>query len=163
MKPIRFPFLRSAACALVLSLLGPVCGATGPSGDSAAIERAVHEANADMIAAANRLDLDAFFAAITESAQIVQNGTIFPSRADARAGVERGLRGVTRLERRLHDPRVTVLAPDTALLVSEGDATFTVQDGRVMTSRFAVSLVFVHRDGRWQVVHGHYSTLPGGM
>jgi hypothetical protein len=36
----------------------------------------------------------------------------------------------------------------------------TLADGREMNSRFAVSLVFVLRDGRWKVLHGHYSMLP---
>ena len=164
MTPATHRFTRIQTLALALALLAPLLsqGAT-PSTPDPAIERAVLEVNAEMIAAADKLDLDTFFGAITESAQIVQNGTIFPNRAEARAGVERGLRGVTRMERRLHNPTVTVIAADTALLVSEGDATFTVQDGRVMTSRFAVSLVFTLQDGRWQVMHGHYSTLPGPM
>ncbi|NJN99465.1 MAG: hypothetical protein HC875_37880, partial [Anaerolineales bacterium] len=73
---------------------------------------------------------------------IVQNGEIFATRAEARVAVERGARGIARLERRFHDPSVTVLAPESALLVSAGSVAFTLDDGREINSRFTVSLLF---------------------
>lgn len=130
--------------------------------DDAAIEQTVLAANAEMIAAANRMDLDAFFDAIvdTDKGMIVQNGVIFRTRKDAYEAVKRGLQGVTRIERRFDSPKVTVIAPDVALLVSEGSVAATLQDGQAMNGRFTVSLVFVLRDGRWKVLHGHYSIPP---
>jgi hypothetical protein len=38
----------------------------------------------------------------------------------------------------------------------------TLTDGRNLDARFAVSLVFVRRDGQWKVLHGHYS-VPAKM
>jgi ketosteroid isomerase-like protein len=135
-----------------------------PSPDTAgtATEKAVLAANAGMIAAANRLDVDAFFDYIVDSDRglIVQNGVIFRTRREAYEAVKRGLQGLAKIDRRLENPQVTVIAPGAALLVADGsvDATFT--NGRVTNSRFAVSLVFVLRDGRWKVLHGHYSMQP---
>jgi ketosteroid isomerase-like protein len=92
---------------------------------------------------------------------IVQNGVIFRTRREAYEAVKRGLRGVVKVERKFENPAVTVVAPDVALLVADGNTTATLADGRVMASRFAVSMVWVLRDGRWQVLHGHYS-MPAG-
>lgn len=164
MHPILTRPVVLTALALILTRPSPAPAASQTYTDPA-IEAAVLAANAEMIAAANRMDMDAFFGAIvdTDRGLIVQNGTIFPTRADARTSVERGLRGVKAIDRRFDNPQVTVLSPETALLVSTGSVTATIEDGRVMTSRFAVSLVWVRRDGRWMVLHGHYSTPPGAM
>jgi ketosteroid isomerase-like protein len=137
----------------------------GPSFSDPAIEKAVLAANAEMIAAANSLNVDAFFDFIvdTDRGMIVQNGAIFRTRAEAYDAVKRGLQGVAKIERRFDNPQVTVISPETALLVSEGSVTATLEDGRVFDRRFAVSLVFVRRDGRWKILHGHYSSPIAGM
>jgi ketosteroid isomerase-like protein len=41
--------------------------------------------------------------------------------------------------------------------VSEGSTTATLTDGRILNSRFAVSLVFMRKEGQWKLLHGHYS------
>jgi hypothetical protein len=75
------------------------------------------------------------------------------------AAVRQGSQAIAKLERRLADPHVTVLAPGVALLTSAGTTAFTLQDGRSFNGPFAMSLLFVLRDGQWKVFHGHYS-LP---
>lgn len=151
--------MAALAAILIASLLPGISRAAATVADSPAIEAAVLAANAEMVAAANRLDLDAFFEHIIDSNKglIVQNGVIFATRADAYAAVKRGLNGVAKIDRRFKNPQVTVIASDAALLVADGEVVATLEDGRLMNSRFAVSLVFVHRDGRWKVLHGHYS------
>ncbi len=134
--------------------------AAGATPDSEqAIKEAVLATNAAMIAAANRLDTDAFFAFIVESDRgpVVQNGVIFRTTGEARDAVKRGLRGVVKVDRRIDNPQITVLGPDAALLVANGSMTATAEDGRTMASTFAVSLVFVRRGGEWKLQHGHYS------
>lgn len=122
-------------------------------------EQQVLAVNAEMIAAANRLDVDAFFAHIldTDRGLIVQNGTIFRTRREAYDAVKRGMQGITKLDRRIDAPRVTFAGPDVALLVGDGRTTATLQDGRQMEHRFAVSLVFVRSGATWKLLHGHYS------
>jgi hypothetical protein len=125
------------------------------------IVQAVLTANAALIDASNRLDTDAFFAAIIDSdeTRIIQDGKLFKTRAEAMAAVRQGSQAIAKLERRLADPHVTVLAPGVALLTSAGTTAFTLQDGRSFNGPFAMSLLFVLRDGQWKVFHGHYS-LP---
>jgi len=157
------PLLALAACATLLGAAPLTCVAETtslpPSFTDPAVEKAVLQANAEMIAAANRLDMDRFFSFIvdTDRGMIVQNGTIFRTRRNAYEAVKRGLRGVVKVDRRLDNPQVTVISPESAILVSDGSLAAVLEDGREMKSRFAVSLVWVRRDGRWMVLHGHYS------
>jgi uncharacterized protein (TIGR02246 family) len=132
---------------------------SNPGFDPAGIEKAVLETNARMTEAANRLDADAFFDFIleTDKGLIIQNGTIFKNRQEALEAVKRGFQGITKMDRRLESPQVTVISPDLALLVAEGTTTATFASGRIMTSRFAVSLIFMRKDGQWKLLHGHYS------
>ena len=127
--------------------------------DSPAIEKAVLETNARMTEAANRLDADAFFDFIleTDKGLIIQNGTIFRNRTEALEAVKRGFQGITKMDRRLENPQVTVISADLALLVAEGNTTATFANGRTMNSRFAVSLIFQRKEKQWKLLHGHYS------
>jgi ketosteroid isomerase-like protein len=131
----------------------------GADRDRAAIEKAVLETNARMTEAANRLDADAFFAYIidTDKGPIIQNGVLFKSRQEALETVKRGFQGIATIERQFENPQVTVLSPDAALMTAEGSTTATLTDGRIIHRRFAVSLVFVRREGQWKLLHGHYS------
>jgi ketosteroid isomerase-like protein len=156
------------ALALAIPLLAATRNAQSQPAPEAwtdpAVEQAVLAANAEMIAAANSLNVDAFFDFIvdTDRGMIVQNGAVFRTRQEAYDAVKRGLQGVAKIDRRFENPQVTVISPDTALLVSNGSMTATLEDGRVIQARFAVSLVFIRRDGRWKVLHGHYSA-PAAM
>ena len=148
---------------LVWSLIGalPVFAGAAASPSEGDIIQAVLAANSRMTAAANRLDTDAFFACIVDSdeSRIIQDGKLFKTRAEAMTAVRQGSQKIVKIERRFIDPHVTVLAPGVALLTTEGTTSATLQEGRTINSRFAVSLVFVLRDGEWRLFHGHYS-LP---
>ena len=126
-----------------------------------AIEKAVLEANARMTQASNGLDVDKFFAFILDSdkGSVIQDGTLFKTRAEALETVRAGFQAVSKMDRRYDQTYVTVISPQVALLCGTGSSTATLSDGRtLMSSPFAVSLVFVLRDGQWKVLHGHYST-----
>ena len=127
--------------------------------DEPAIRKAVLETNAKMTQAANSLDVDGLFSYILDSDQatIIQNGTVFVSRQDAYQAVKRGLTGLVKVNRTFDNPRVTVLSADVALLAAEGAITATLADGRGITNRFAVSQVYLLKEGRWKLVQGHYS------
>ncbi len=144
--------------ALLAALLMAVPLSAGPETD-AAIEQAVLATNTAMTQAADRLDAEGFFAFIldTDRGSIVQDGEIFQTRQQALDAVKRGFQGVTKVDRQFDNPKVTVISPDVALLVSDGTTTATLADGRTITRRFAVSLVFVRTGGSWKLLHGHYS------
>lgn len=149
---------RLPATLLLLAVAG-IVSAAPPVATPAALVQAVLEANDTLTAAANRLDAEAFFALIAESdeSRIIQDGRLFTTRAEAIAAFRQGSQGVAKIERRFNDPHVTVLASDVALLTAAGSTALTLQDGRSFESPFAVSLVFVLRDGRWILLHGHFS------
>jgi ketosteroid isomerase-like protein len=161
---MKTPLLRAALLQPGIVLLGTLLVATGiaRAAENRALtaEEQVLAVNAEMIADANRLDVDAFFEHIldTDRGLIVQNGTIFSTRREAYDAVKRGLQGVTKLERRIESPRVTFPSPEVAVLVGDGHTTATLQDGRMMENRFAVSLVFVRSGASWKLLHGHYSS-----
>lgn len=159
-RTLLVPFCVAAAALLTTAAVVVQPKFTGPDAAvRAAVERAVLETNARMTAAANRLDADAFFEFIleTDKGLIIQNGTLFKSRAEALAAVKRGFVGIAKMDRRFENPQVTVISADCALLVAEGSAAATLEDGRTLNSRFAVSVVFVQQDGQWRLLHGHYS------
>jgi ketosteroid isomerase-like protein len=149
----------SLATAIVLAQQKPV----PPDASEEAIRKAVLDTNAKMTQAGNRLDVDAFFSYIldTDRGMIIQNGTLFKTRQEAKEAVRRGLQGVAKVDRQFINPQVTVISPDVALLASEGTVTATLTDGRTRERRFAVSLVFVRRGAEWKLLHGHYS-MPVG-
>lgn len=142
---------------ITLAVVDGLSGAE-PGRDDAVVRQvlAAHEA---LSSASERLDTDAFFAGIlaSDETRIIQDGRLFGTRAEAMEAVRSGSKGVARIDRRFNDPHVAVLAPDAALLTADGTAQFTLDDGRTFSGRFAVSLVFVLRDGCWKLLHGHYS------
>jgi uncharacterized protein (TIGR02246 family) len=139
-----------------LSVAQRASAETGAS--ETAVKAAILETNAKMTEAANKLDVDTFFSYIADPCVIIQNGTAFKTRKEAMDAVKRGFMGLAKIDRKFDDPQVTIISPDAALLSSEGSVSATLTDGRSMPGgRFAVSIVFVRRDGQWKVLHGHYS------
>jgi hypothetical protein len=129
---------------------------------SEAIKQAVLEVHARMGQATETLDADKLFGFILDGGPgtIIQNGEYFETPSAALDSVRRGLRGVAKAERTFDRTEVTVLAPDVALLTGAGLVRMTLDDGRNLSSRFAVTTVFVHRNGEWKVLHGHHSVPP---
>ncbi|MBN1362252.1 MAG: nuclear transport factor 2 family protein [Sedimentisphaerales bacterium] len=129
--------------------------------DQVAIEKAVLAAHAKMGEAEEALDAEKFFASIPDfdKGLIIQDGVLFKTRREALDTVSVGFQGVSKIERAYDQTYVTVISPEAALLTGSGTSSVTLYDGRVLTGPFAVSMLFVLRDGRWQLLHGHYS-LP---
>jgi ketosteroid isomerase-like protein len=168
MKPTSSRTLLIPLGMFVASLLATVSlraesKSAAPDPAVAAIERAVIETSAKMTQAANSLNADAFFEYILDSGKcvIIQNGNLFKTRQEALEAVKRGFVSLTKLERKIDNPQVTVISPELALLTGDGTTNATLTDGREMTSHFAVSLIFRLEDGQWKVLHGHYSTRMG--
>ncbi len=127
--------------------------------DSAAVVKAVLDVHAKMTEAANNPDAGKMFETILDAGPgtIIQNGVFMESKQDALESVRRGMQGVARMSRVYNQIRVTVLSRDIALLTGEGTASIRLDDFRTLSRPFAVSEVFVLRDGQWMVLHGHHS------
>jgi uncharacterized protein (TIGR02246 family) len=119
------------------------------------IEKAVLAANDEVTHAAEARDADRFFAFIAGS--VVQDGVISPTPQAVRDRVEPGFRRPVKVVYRWKQQRVTVLSPDSALLVGEGETIVTTDQGSV-TQPFAQTMVWVLRDGKWKILHAHQST-----
>ena len=160
--PFLIPILSLTAFSLVTVLVFAQPKPAEPASAQSAIEKAVLETNAKMTRAADSLNADAFFEYIvnTDRNPVIQNGVVFKTRQKALEAVQRGFTGLSKVDRRFDNPQVTVLSPDAALLTSDGTVLATLTDGRTLTNRFAVSLVFVRKEGRWLLLHGHYSAPP---
>lgn len=159
MKTHSILFLLIAACSLTSVATLAESQPAGADASDQAIQKAVLDTNAKMVQAANSLNVDGFFDYILDSDKcvIIQNGVVFKTRQEALEAVKAGFKGVAKMDRKLDNPQVTVISPDTALLASEGSVTATLTDGRVMNARFAVSLIFVRKGADWKLLHGHYS------
>jgi hypothetical protein len=132
---------------------------TVPLEQQQAIEKAVLKTHIQMSQADSNLDADKFFSYILDfdKGLIIQDGRLFKTRQEAYETVKQGFEGISQLKRTYEQAYVTVISPEAALLTARGASTVTLSDGQVLSGPFAVSLVFVLRDGRWKVLHGHYS------
>jgi uncharacterized protein (TIGR02246 family) len=132
---------------------------TVPLEQQQAIEKAVLKTHIQMSQADNSLDADKFFSYILDfdKGLIIQDGRLFQTRQEAYETVKQGFEGISQVKRNYEQTYVTVISPEVALLTAQGTSTVTLSDGQVLSGPFAVSLVFVLRDGRWKVLHGHYS------
>lgn len=132
-----------------------------PSSDTAAIEKAVLAVHAEMAEAEKALDAEKFFSYIPDfdKGLIIQDGTVFKTRQEALDTVKAGFQGISGVKRMYDQTYVTVISPEAALLTARGTSSVTLSDGRILSGPFAGSSLFVLRDGRWKLLHGHYS-LP---
>jgi hypothetical protein len=127
--------------------------------ETEAITKAVLAANDKFIQAANSMDADAFFETIigNEPGCIISDGKVYANREDALVDVRMGFESVQAMTRTYDQTHVTVLSATTALFTGKGKSHVSTYSGRTIDSPFAVSLVFVLKEGQWQVLHGHFS------
>jgi hypothetical protein len=150
---------------IILVLVSAVLAARSNSADTSsleqqqAIEKTVLKTFEQMNQAEINLDADKFFSHILDfdKGLIIQDGQMFKTRREAYETVKEGFEGVSQLKRVYEQKYVTIISPEAALLTASGTSTVTLPDGRVLSSPFAASLVYVLRDGQWKVLHGHYS------
>lgn len=132
---------------------------TGAPLDKEAITQAVLAVHRATTKADTNLDIEALFKHIMDSndCSIIQDGRLFDSRQQAYRVVKRGFQRVEKLDRSFESIQVTVLSPDKALLVAKGSARTVLTDGRIFAGPVALTSVYTLKDGRWQILHGHYS------
>lgn len=51
--------------------------------------------------------------------------------------------------------KITVLADNAALLTASGDYSLALEDGRILTGRFAWTIVYSKVNGNWKIIHSH--------
>ena len=125
---------------------------------NSAIEKAILAANAQVTQAAESRDAARLFSFLvdTNKGSIIQDGILSLTPADARARVEPGMQRLV-VTYRWKQQHVTVLSPEAALLVSDGETIVATESG-TRTQPFVQTTVWVLRDGAWKILHAHQST-----
>ncbi len=128
--------------------------------DTKAIEQAVLAVSAEMTKAGEAVDADRLFSYMldTDKGSIIQNGALMATRQEALAQVRTNLSGLSKIQYRWKRQYVTVLSPELAVLVAEGESTPTTAAGDTFTVPFAQTVVFVLTDGKWKAIHAHQSS-----
>jgi uncharacterized protein (TIGR02246 family) len=128
--------------------------------DPRPLEEAVLTTFAEMTRAGEAADAERLFSFMldTNKGSVIQNGVFLATREDALRQVKANLRGISKIEYRWKRQHVAALSADVALLTAEGESVATTTEGRVFTTPFAQTVVFVMREGRWKALHAHQSS-----
>jgi hypothetical protein len=156
------PSGRCSSVILVVVLLcaSAVGGQSGSHPGTQGIEAAVLAVHAEMTRAGEAEDADRLFSYMldTDKGSVVQNGVLLVTRREALEQVRANLSRVSKLQYRWTRELVTVLSPESAILVAEGESTATTASGDTFTVPFVQTVVFVLRDGTWKAIHAHQSS-----
>lgn len=130
-----------------------------PVNQQQAVETAILDVQAKMQQAAEGRDVDALYKYVLEMNKgvIIEDGRIRWTRQEALSATRQGLQGLKDLSYQYTQRQITVISPTAALWVGEGTTSATLADGRQISVPFAESIVFVQKDGQWQVFHAHRS------
>ena len=136
---------------------------SGSRADTSAIEAAVLAVHAEMTRAGEAGDADRLFSYMldTDKGSVVQNGVILTTRREALEQVRANLGRISKIQYRWTRELVTVLSPESAVLVAEGESTATTASGDTFTAPFVQTVVFVLRGGAWRAIHAHQSSPRG--
>lgn len=128
----------------------------------AAVERSVLAAYEEMAVAAERVDADALYQHVrdTNRGALVTAGRIFMTRAEALAETRRGFERIASVKYHFTQRHVTLLAPDTALIVAAGTSDFATPDNRTFSIPFVQSVIMTRDKTGWRVLHTHQSSPP---
>ena len=157
--------VKIVALASMLVIIAAVAisqGQSSKNSTSADVQKAVLARLAEIQSAAQSLDPDKVFSFVLENdaGALAQNGKLFLTRKEALESTKQGFQGLQSVSYRFDDQHVTLLSPTVALATGEGSSSATLDDGRVLTTRFAQSVVFVLTNGEWKVFHSHRSFPP---
>ncbi len=125
-------------------------------------QKAVLARLAEIQSAAQALDPDKVFSFVLENdaGALAQNGKLFLTRSEALESTKRGFQGLQKVNYQFDEQHVTLLSPTIALASGEGSSSATLDDGRILNTRFAQSVVLVLTNGEWKVFHAHRSFPP---
>lgn len=131
--------------------------------DSGPLEEAVLATSAEMARAGEAVDAERLFTFMLETnkGSLIQDGAFLATREEALQRVKANLQGISKIEYRWKRQHVTALSAEVALLTAEGESVATTSEGKVFTTPFAQTVVFVMTEGRWKVLHAHQSSPRG--
>lgn len=152
---------RRTLIVLGVLLWVPAGGGLADTGEDAkSVESAVLAVSAEMTRAGEALDADRLFRYMldTDKGSVIQNGEVLATRQEALERVRSNLSGVSKIQYHWKRQQVTVLSPQVALLIAEGESVVETAAGGTFTAPFAQTVVFVLRAGEWKAIHAHQSS-----
>lgn len=155
----------AASFASAAALAG--CQPTAPSAMSqaerSAVEDSIRHLAATFIEADSQRDADRVMSLFTDSSDvtIVSDGLLRPSRESFAEALTALYDSVRNLEIIEDEARITVLGPDAAVLTAVYRYSRADTTGRTSEGQAALTYVCARRDGKWQIIHYHFSTAPG--
>jgi hypothetical protein len=126
--------------------------------DDTEAEKAVLMAHGELVAAAQKQDIETMFSYILENDKgaIIQNGQLL-SRQESLQQVQQAFERLADIQYDFEQRNVKMLSPTIALMTATGTTTSTSQTGQSFTSPFANTSVFVLQEDGWKIIHGHHS------
>ena len=94
----------------------------------------------------------------TLKAGFIDNGIFINSFDEVMKRQKEAFNGVKSLKYNISNKRITVLSNNAALLAASGNASLTLEDGRIITAGFAWTFVYSKVNGIWKIIHTHMST-----
>lgn len=109
------------------------------------------------IKAAESLDAKLLADCVDDSLQagFIVNGFFFPTFKKVMEDFEENAKGCISQKLNVVNKKITVLAEDNALLVASGDYSLYLEDGRILTGKFAYTIVYSKVNGNWKIIHSH--------
>jgi ketosteroid isomerase-like protein len=137
-------------------------GQSSKNSTSPDVQKVVLTRLAEIQSAAEALDPDKVFSFVLENdaGALAQNGKLFLTRKKALESTKQGFQGLQKVSYQFDEQHVTVLSPTIALATGEGSSSATLDDGRILSTRFAQTVVFALTNGEWKVLHSHRSFPP---
>ncbi len=142
---------------LLCSSLSP--GEAGAKPDYTTIEKKIKDTYAEITRAAESVDAEKLFSYVLDNDKgaLIQGGKIVLTRQEAIDSYKKNSDGIKKVAYKIDRQYITIILPDTALLVTEGSFEATTTEGNTFGSPFAQTVIFVLRNNEWKVLHSHTS------
>jgi hypothetical protein len=133
--------------------------------DYTAIEKKIKDTYAEITKAAEKVDAEKLFSYVLDNDKgaLVRGGRITLTRQEALDSYKERSQSLKSINYKIDRQYVTVISPQTALLVAEGSYEATTTEGKTFGLPFAQTVVFVLKDNQWKVLHSHTSSPAAGQ
>jgi ketosteroid isomerase-like protein len=152
--------MRVTAIIVVLLLCSSLSPSkAGAKPDYTTIEKKINEIYAEITKAAESVDAEKLFSYVLDNDKgaLIQGGKIVLTRHEAFDSYKKNSEGIKKVAYKIDRQYITVISPDTALLVAEGSYEATTTEGKTFGSPFVQTVIFVLKDNKWKVLHSHTS------
>lgn len=158
--------MKLARILIAVMAVGPLCAASSEgarslsSAQQIAIEKAVLAADDRATQAGQERDADKLldFMHENDKGSVVMNGNLMLTRDQVKSQVRENFRSVNQVEYRWKQRLVTVLSPETAIVVSQGESAVTTTQGASFVVPLVQTAVWTLKGGQWKILHAHQSS-----